>query len=40
MKAQVPNSSIVAGANADRKIEVLVRRLEVEKVRMLDATCR
>ncbi len=40
MKAQVPNASIVAGPNADRKIEVLVRRLEVEKVRMLDATCR
>ena len=40
MKAQVPNASIVAGPNADRKIDVLVKRLEVEKVRMLDATCR
>ncbi len=40
MKAQVPNASIVAGPNTDRKLEVLVRRLDVEKVRMLDAACR
>ena len=40
MKARVPNASIVAGANADRKMSVLVRRVDVDKVRMLDATCR
>ena len=40
MKARVPNASVVAGPNADRTIDVLVRRLEVDKVRMLDAACR
>lgn len=40
MKARVPNTSIVAGPNADRKVDVLVRRVDVNKVRMLDATCR
>jgi hypothetical protein len=40
MKAQVPNASVVAGPNADRKVEVLVKRVDVEKVRMLDAACR
>ena len=40
MKARVPNTSIVPGPNADRKIAVLVRRVDVNKVRMLDATCR
>lgn len=40
MKAQVPNASVVAGQNADRKFNVLVRRVEVEKVRMVDAVCR
>ena len=40
MKARVPNASVVAGPNADRKMAVLVRRVDVNKVRMLDATCR
>jgi hypothetical protein len=40
MKARVPNASVVAGPNPDRKITVLVRRLDVDKVRMLDAVCR
>jgi hypothetical protein len=40
MKAQVPNASLVAGRNTDRKFDVLVRRVEVEKVRMVDAVCR
>jgi hypothetical protein len=40
MKARVPNASVVAAPNADRKIDVLVRRLDVDKVRMLDAVCR
>jgi len=40
MKAQVPNASVVAGPNADKKIDVLVKRVDVEKVRMLDAACR
>ena len=40
MKAQVPNASIVASPNPDRKMEVLVRRVDVDKVRMLSATCR
>jgi hypothetical protein len=40
MKARVPNASVIPGPNADRKIEVLVRRIDVNKVRMLDATCR
>ena len=40
MKAQVPNASIVAGPNTDRTIDVLVHRLDVGKVRMLDAACR
>lgn len=40
MKARVPNASVVAGPNADRKMDVLVRRVGVGKVRMLDAACR
>ena len=40
MKARVPNASVIAGPNADRTIDVLVRRVDVNKVRMLDATCR
>jgi len=40
MKAQVPNASMVAGPNADRKIDVLVKRVDVDKVRMLSATCK
>ncbi len=40
MKARVPNDSVVPGPNADRKIDVLVRRVDVDKVKMLNATCR
>jgi hypothetical protein len=40
MKAQVPNASIVPGPNPDRTIDVLVRRVDVDKVRMLGASCR
>jgi hypothetical protein len=40
MKAKVPNASVIAGRDADRKIDVLVKRVDVEKVRMLDAVCR
>ena len=40
MKARVPNSSVIAGPNPDRKVDVLVRRVDVDKVRMLEATCR
>jgi hypothetical protein len=36
----VPNASVIAGRDADRKIDVLVKRVDVEKVRMLDAVCR
>ncbi|MGE0449689.1 MAG: hypothetical protein AB7Q29_08900 [Vicinamibacterales bacterium] len=40
MKAVVPNSSILAGPGDDeRKIHVLVRKVDVEKVRMLEPTC-
>lgn len=40
MKARVPNSSVVAAPGSDRKLNVLVRRVDVDKVRMLDAICR
>jgi hypothetical protein len=40
MKAQVPNASVVAGRDADRKMAVVVRRVNVEKVRMLGAACK
>ena len=40
MKARVPNASLVAAPDADRKMAVLVRRVGVNKVRMLDAACR
>jgi hypothetical protein len=40
MKARVPNASIVAGPDADRTLPVLVRRVDVSKVKMLDAVCR
>jgi hypothetical protein len=40
MKARVPNASVIAGPHADREIDVLVRRVDVDKVRMLDAACR
>jgi hypothetical protein len=40
MKAQVPNPSILAPQNHDRKIQVLVKKVDVHKVRMLAATCQ
>src|SRR4030095_4924083 len=40
IKARVPNTSVVAGHDNDKKFDVLVRRLDAEKVRMLDAMCR
>jgi hypothetical protein len=40
MKARVPNASIVAAPDADRKMAVMVRRVDVNKVRMVDAACR
>ena len=40
MKARVPNESVVAGPTPDRKLDVLVRRVDVDKVKMLDAVCR
>jgi hypothetical protein len=41
MKAQVPNASMFPASNRDkeRKGEILVRRVDVERVRMLGATC-
>lgn len=41
MKAQVPNSSIFPASARDkaRKSDILVRRVDVERVRMLGATC-
>ena len=41
MKANVPNASVFAapGDDKDRKVRVLVRKVDVEKVKMLAATC-
>jgi hypothetical protein len=41
MKANVPNASVFGapGDDKDRKARVLVRRVDVEKVKMLAATC-
>jgi len=41
MKAQVPNTSIFPASERDksRKSDILVRRVDVERVRMLGATC-
>jgi hypothetical protein len=41
MKAQVPNASMFPASNRDkeRKSDILVRRVDVERVRMLGATC-
>jgi hypothetical protein len=41
MKAQVPNTSIFPTSDRDktRKSDILVRRVDVERVRMLGATC-
>jgi hypothetical protein len=40
LKAEVPNASVVPGPEPDKKINILVRRVDVEKVKMLDAGCR
>ena len=40
MKARVPNASLLPGHDDDKKIDLLVRRLDADKVRMLDAVCR
>jgi hypothetical protein len=40
MNARVPQASIVAAPDADRKMDVLVRRIDVEHVRMLAADCQ
>jgi hypothetical protein len=39
IKARVPNSSVVAGPNPDKKLSVLVRKVDVGHVRMLGASC-
>jgi hypothetical protein len=41
MKAHVPNTSIFPASNRDkdRKSEILVRRVEVKRVRMISASC-
>ena len=41
MKARVPNSSMFPASNKDkeRKSEILVRRVDVERVRMISAAC-
>ncbi len=41
MKAQVPNASVstAPGQDGDSKTRVLVRRVDVEKIEMLSATC-
>jgi hypothetical protein len=40
LKARVPNMSVVAGGkDDDRKAEVVVRRVDVEHVKMLAASC-
>jgi hypothetical protein len=40
MKAQVPNTSIVAPVKDEKKGDVLVRKVDVEKVRMVAASCQ
>jgi len=42
MKARVPHASVVPASNRDRehKSDILVRRVNVEHVRMLGATCQ
>ena len=41
MKAQVPNTSIfpASSRDKDRKSDILVRRVDVERVRMVAAIC-
>jgi hypothetical protein len=40
MNARVPQASIVAGPDPERKMDVLVRKIDVEHVRMLAADCQ
>jgi hypothetical protein len=40
MNARVPQASIVAAPDTDRKMDVLVRKIDVEHVRMLAADCQ
>jgi hypothetical protein len=40
MNARVPHASIVESPNSHRKMDVLVRKVDVEHVRMLGADCR
>jgi hypothetical protein len=40
MTARVPQASIVAGPDPLRKLDVLVRKIDVEHVRMLAADCQ
>jgi len=40
LKARVPNNSVVAPSDKDRKMPILVRKVEVKHVRMLDASCQ
>lgn len=39
LKAQVPRSLLVVPAGSDRQVDVLVRKVEPQKVRMLAAVC-
>jgi hypothetical protein len=40
MTARVPQASIVAGPDPLKKLDVLVRKIDVERVRMLAADCQ
>jgi hypothetical protein len=40
LKAEVPNASVVAGPDDQRKVAVLVRRVDADKLTMLAANCR
>lgn len=40
LKAEVPHDSLVGGPDTEQKGDVIVRRVGVEKVKMLDATCQ
>jgi hypothetical protein len=42
LKARVPHSSVFAapGRDSDRNLNVLVRRVDVERVKLIDAACR
>jgi len=40
MTARVPQASIVAGPDPRKKLDVLVRKVDVERVRMLAADCQ